>query len=138
VPIVPVTMKGSKVSVATIALGSMWRNMIVQFDHAQRLGRAHVFEIARAQELGAHHAHERRPAEQHHQEHQQPETSPEDREHDDDDVKTGRRAPDLDDPLEDQVEPAAEIALQRAGDDADDRGRWKVTISVKNTDSRKP
>jgi hypothetical protein len=31
-PIVPVTMKGRKVSVATIALGSMWRNMIVQFD----------------------------------------------------------------------------------------------------------
>ena len=28
----PVTMNGSMVSVATIALGSMWRNMIVPFD----------------------------------------------------------------------------------------------------------
>ena len=31
-PIVPVTMNGSIVSVATIAFGSMWRNMIVMFD----------------------------------------------------------------------------------------------------------
>jgi hypothetical protein len=30
-----------------------------------------------------------------------------------------RRAPDLDDPLEDQVQPAAEIALHRARDDPD-------------------
>ncbi len=57
---VPVMMNGSKVRVATMALGSMWRNMIVQLRHAERAGGADIVEIARAQELGAHDADEAR------------------------------------------------------------------------------
>jgi hypothetical protein len=115
------------VSVATIALGSMWRNMIVR-SHAQRAGRADVFEVARAQEFGPHHADERGPAEQHHHENQQPETSPEDREQDDDDVKLG---------VEFQIsitrwkirssQPAEKPCTARR--DADDRGAT-VTMSA--------
>ena len=118
----PVMRKGSIVSVATIALGSMWRNMIVAFETPSAPGRAHVFEVARAQELGAHHAHERGPGEERGDEHQQPETSAQDREEDDDHVERRRRPPDLDEPLEGQVRPAAEIPLDRPQRDADDRG----------------
>ena len=67
VVIEPVRMKGRKVSVATMALGRMWRNMIARLRDAQRAGGADIFEVARAQEFGAHHADQRRPAEQQHE-----------------------------------------------------------------------
>jgi hypothetical protein len=86
----PVTRKGSIVTVATMALGRRWRNMMCGSTRPAR-GRADVFEVAAPQELGPHHAHERRPAEQDGEPDQEPEAAPEDREDDDDDVK--RRGP---------------------------------------------
>jgi hypothetical protein len=56
-------MKGRKVSVATMALGRMWRNMMWRRD-ARAPGGAHVVEVAAAQELGAHHADQAHPGEQ--------------------------------------------------------------------------
>ena len=61
VVIEPLRMKGRKVSVATMAFGSRCLNMMVAFGQAERPGGAHVFEVAAAQELGAHHADERHP-----------------------------------------------------------------------------
>lgn len=90
--------------------------------HAQRTRRAHIFEVARPQELRPDHAHQRRPAKKDRHCDQQPETSTEDREKDDDDVKRRRAAPDLDDPLEDKVGAPAEIALHRTGDDPQNAG----------------
>ena len=87
---VPVMMKGSSVSVATIALGSTWRNMIVPFATPKRAGGADIFEVPRPQEFGPHHADQRGPAEQHHQHRQQPEVHLPDRGDDDDDVEAGR------------------------------------------------
>ena len=76
-------------------------------ERAQRLGGADVFEVAGAQELGPDDADEGGPAEERGEEHQEPETSPEDREQDDDRVKLWHRHPDLDHALEYQVQPAA-------------------------------
>ena len=55
----PDRVKGRKVSVATIALGSMCRHITAVLETPKRLGRAHVIEVAPAQELGAHHARQR-------------------------------------------------------------------------------
>ena len=85
---VPVMMKGRSVTVATMALGSMCRNMITRFDTPKRPGRPDIFEVPGAQEFCPDHAHKRGPAEEDRgQEDQQPETSPQNREHDDDDVE---------------------------------------------------
>ncbi len=88
----PVTMKGSMVTVATIALGSMWRNMIRQFETPSARA-ARTYSRLRARRNSApHHADEGDPAEKDREEDQQPETSPQDREEDDDDVElTGWR-----------------------------------------------
>jgi hypothetical protein len=88
--------------------------------HAQRAGGADVLEVARAQELGADEPHERGPAEEHDEPDEEPEGPPQDREHDDDDVGGRDARPDLDHALEDEVGPAAEVALHGAGRDADD------------------
>ena len=47
--------------------------MITRVPDAERARRAHVVEVARAEELGAHHADERHPAEQQHEPEQPPE-----------------------------------------------------------------
>ena len=60
----PLRMKGRKVSVATMALGSTCLTMILASRQAQRAGGADIFEVAGAQELGAHHADQRHPGEQ--------------------------------------------------------------------------
>ena len=66
-------MNGRKVSVATMALGRMWRNMIARVADAERPRGADEVEVAGAQELGAHHADQRHPAEQQQQDQQRPE-----------------------------------------------------------------
>ena len=46
-------MNGRKVRVATMALGSTWRKMMVRSATPRALRGADIVEIARAQELGA-------------------------------------------------------------------------------------
>jgi hypothetical protein len=85
--------------------------------------RVDVFEVAGAQELGAHHADERDPGEQQHDAEQDEEAGRQHGRHDQQQVEHRDRRPDLDEALEEQVGPAAEIALHGAGRDADDRRR---------------
>ena len=73
VVIEPLRMNGMKVRVATMALGSTWRQMITGLRHAERARRADIVEIARAQELGAHEIDQRHPGEQQHDAEQPPE-----------------------------------------------------------------
>ena len=89
----------------------------------QRTGRADVLQVARAQEFGAHHAHQRCPTEKHKEEDQQPETSPQNREHDDDHIERRGGGPDLNDPLEDEVKPATKEALHCPCNHPDDGGK---------------
>ena len=87
--------------------------------------RADIFEIAAAQELGPDDADERGPGEQQHDGEQDPEVRGDEGGEDDQQIEGRDRGPDLDEPLEEEVDPAAEIALHGAGNDADDRGqRW--------------
>ena len=95
--------------------------MIARVADAERARGAHVVEVARAQELGAHHADQRHPAEQQHQAEQPPEARRDDAGQDDQQVERRHARPDLDEALQQQVDPAAEVALHRAGGDADDR-----------------
>ena len=94
---------------------------MVMLPNPKRLGRADIFQIARPQELCPHDAHQGGPAEQDHKDHKQPETAPQYRKHDDDDVKLRDRAPDFDHPLEHQIQPASEKALNRARSNANQR-----------------
>ena len=89
---------------------------------AEGAGGGDVFEIAAAQEFGAHDADQRHPGEEQQDAEQHPEAGGDDRGDDQQQIERGDRGPDLDEALEDQVDPAAEIALHGAGDDADDRG----------------
>ena len=89
---------------------------------AEGAGGADVLEVAGAQELGADDADEARPGEEGDEQRQEPEVHREDRREDDDDVEARHVAPDLDDALEDEVDPAAEVALGGAGEDADEAG----------------
>ena len=96
--------------------------MIVALDRPERARGAHIFEVAGAQELGAHHADERDPGEQQQDAEQDEEARRDDRRDDDQQIERRDRGPDLDEALEQQIDPAAEIALHRAGQDADDGG----------------
>ena len=88
--------------------------------HAERARRLDIFEIAPAQELGAHQADQRHPGEQQQNAEQHEEAGHQHRGDDQQQIELRHRGPDLDEALEQQVGPAAEIALHRAGGDADD------------------
>ena len=83
--------------------------------HAERARRVDIFEIAGAQELGAHDADEADPGEQQHEAEQDEEARRQDGGDDQQQIEHRDRRPDLDEALEDQVGPAAEIALHGAG-----------------------
>ena len=100
VVIEPLRMKGRKVSVATMAFGSRCLNMIVAFDRPERARGADVFEVAGAQELGAHHADQRHPGEQQQDAEQHEEARRDDRRDDDQEIERRDRGPDLDEALE--------------------------------------
>ena len=89
--------------------------------YAERPRRLDVFEIAPAQEFGAHQADQRHPGEQQENAEQHEEAGHQHRRQDQQQIKRRNRGPDLDEALEDQIDPAAEIALHAAGGDADDR-----------------
>ncbi|MCY1516281.1 hypothetical protein D9M68_509020 [compost metagenome] len=76
--------------------------------------RLDVFQLAVAQELGAHEVGQVDPAEQREQHEEQQQARLEHRSEDDQQVQLGHRAPDLDETLADQVDLAGEVALQRA------------------------
>ena len=88
---------------------------------AERPRGAHIFEIARPQKFGAHHADQRRPGEQHEDEEQDPEGRRDEGRQNDEQIERRHRRPDVDEALEQQIGPAAEIALHGARGDADDR-----------------
>ncbi len=79
-----------------------------------------IFEVARAQEFRPHHADKGDPREQEHDAEQDEEARRQHGGDDEDQVEHRDRRPDLDHALEDQVGPAAEIALHSAGRHADD------------------
>ena len=97
-------------------------------EHDDRVGDAErargldVFEIAPAQELRAHQPDQRHPGEQEEDAEQDEEAGHQHRGDDEQEIELGDRRPDLDEALEQEIGPAAEIALHRAGGDADDRG----------------
>ena len=64
VVIEPLRMKGRKVSVATMAFGSRWRNMMVTLPTPSARAAFTYSKFRAAQELGAHHADQRHPGEQ--------------------------------------------------------------------------
>ena len=86
---------------------------------AERARRGDIFEIAVAQELGPDIVGQPHPAKerQDHQQDQHPRF--EERGEDQQQIELGHRAPDLDEALQDQVGLSTEIALNRAGDQAD-------------------
>ena len=89
--------------------------------YPQRPRRPHVVEVARAQELGPHHAHQRHPAKQQHERQQPPEARGHHAGQDDQQVEGRQPRPHFDEALEEEVEPAAEVALDGARGDADHR-----------------
>ena len=81
----------------------------------ERTRRAHIVELAVAQELGPHIVAQAHPAKQAQQQQQQAHAGLEQRREDDQQVELGQRAPDLDQPLQQQIGAAAEIALDCTG-----------------------
>ena len=66
----PVMMKGNIVSVATMALGRTWRNMMRVFDTPSAFAARIYSKVPRPQEFSTHHADQPCPAKQGYQEHQ--------------------------------------------------------------------
>ncbi len=90
--------------------------------HPKRLRGADIFEVAAAQELGAHQSGQVHPAEQQQEHQQHPEAGRDDAGEDDQQIEFRHAAPDLDEALEQKIGQPAIVALHRAGDHADDRG----------------
>src|SRR5205085_9733086 len=90
--------------------------------NAQGARRADVIENARAQEFGTNDSDEAGPGKQQHQAQQPPEIGLDDRRENDQQIKDRQPFPDLDEALKAEIDETAEIALDRAGGDADDRG----------------
>ena len=88
--------------------------------HAERACGLDVFEVAAAQELGAHEPHQRHPGKQQQNPKQHEKAGHQHGGNDQEQIKRGHGGPDFDEPLEQEIGPAAEIALQSAGRDADD------------------
>ena len=64
-------MNGSSVSVATVAFGSIWRQMIWRLERPSARAALHIFEIARAQKFGTDDADEAAPRIEEQQDNQQ-------------------------------------------------------------------
>ena len=95
--------------------------MMVRFDTPSARG-LDIFEIAPAQELGAHQADQRHPGEQQQDPEQHEKPGHQHRRDNEQEVERGDGGPDLDEALEQEIGPAAEIALHGAGRHADDGG----------------
>ena len=115
------TMNGRKVSVATIAFGSTCLTMILALERPSARA-ALTYSKLRARRNSARTTWTRLTQEKSKQDRQQHEEARrQNRRQNDENVEMGQRRPDLDHPLHHEVEPAAEIALHRAGEDADHR-----------------
>ena len=84
-------MNGMKVSVATMALGSKCRNMMVSVP-AQRAG-LDIFEIAGTEKFCAHHADQRHPRKQEQNAEQNEKARLDNGGNDDQQIKRGHRCP---------------------------------------------
>src|SRR3982751_728669 len=89
---------------------------------AERSRRLDVLEIAPAQEFRAHKPDQRHPGKQQQDAEKHEEAGHQHRRQDQQQIERRNRGPYLDETLEQQVDPAAEIALHRAGRNADDGG----------------
>ncbi len=90
---------------------------------AERARRAHIDEVARAEGLGPHHAHERGPAEEQHDAQEPPEIGLDHAREDDEEEEHRQSRPDLDEALAQEVDLAAEIALHQPREHAHDRAQ---------------
>src|SRR6516162_1649265 len=81
-----------------------------------------IFEVAPAQEFCAHQADKRDPGKQQQYPKQDEESRHQHRGNDQQQIKRGNRRPDFDEALEQKIGPSAEITLNGAGGDTDDRG----------------
>ena len=101
----------------------VWKH-VPEHDHqvagAKGARRPHVVEIAGAQELGADHPDQSHPAEQQQEPQEPPEIGLYDGGQDDQQVEQGDAFPNFNEALEDEVDPAAEVALDGARGDPDD------------------
>ena len=115
-------MKGRKVRVATVALGSRWREMILKLDRPSARA-AFTYSKLRARRNSA-----RTTCTSDTQENssKMPSSTKKPGVRKDErmikQIELRQRRPDLDEALEHEIDPPAEIALHRAGGDADDRG----------------
>ena len=114
--------KGRNVRVATVAFGRTCLKMIAPL--ASPSARAALtYSKFRARKNSARTTmHERHPGKQQKNAEQHEEARRDDRGNDDQEIEMRERRPYLDEALEDEIGPAAEIALHRAGRDPHDRG----------------
>ena len=108
--------------VATIAFGSRCRNMIVRFETPSARAAWMYSKLRPRRNSARTSADQRHPGEQQQDAEQHEEARHQHRRDDQQQIERRDRGPDLDEALEQQIGPAAEIALHRAGRDADDRG----------------
>ncbi len=94
------------------------RQQVAEHDRAvgdaERPRRVDVLEVPPAQEFRAHHADQRHPREQEQDAEQHPEARRDHRRDDEQQIERRDRRPYLDEALEAEVDPAAEVALHRA------------------------
>ena len=109
---------GARVSIL-FALALTAISAAIGIAQAQGPRRLDVFKVAPAQELGAHHVHQREPGKQRHDPQQPPEIRLDKARQDDQQVQHRQPRPHLQHALADQVDPAAVVTLQRPGGDAD-------------------
>ncbi len=129
-------MKGRKVSVATVALGRRWRQMIVPSEKSERARGVHIFEVARPQKFRAHDMHERNPGEEQQYAEQDKEARGYEGGDDDQQIKLWQRRPDFNEALRDQIDPSAEIALHGARGDADHRRDGRKDKAEQHRDAK--
>ena len=134
----PLRMNGRKVSVATMALGSRCRNMMVALETPSARA-ALTYSKLRARRNSArttptsdaHEKSSRMPS-------STKKLGAQHRGDDEQQVERRDRRPDLDEALEDEVDPAAEIALHRAGRARRSTDETMARIRPNSTEMRKP
>src|SRR5215471_8876632 len=107
-----------------------------QVRHPESACRLNVFEIASAQELGAHETNEPNPGEQQQNSEQDKEAWHQHRGNDQEQVKLWNRRPDLDEALEQEIDTAAEISLHRACGYPDNRRDDRERQAEQNGDAK--
>src|SRR5271154_6652398 len=103
--------------------------------YPKRPGSLYVFEITTAQKLSAHQTNQRDPRKQQENTEQHEEAGHQHRGQDQEQIKRWNRGPNLDESLEAEIDPAAEIALHATSGNADDRGDDRETQAEQDRDT---